>query len=107
MQKKHDQKFMEKNGSAAKGTREKFAEGTPGKSAFRKPFAPEIEKRIIELANNNKLGAQAIADKLTEEFGINFSRSPIGKRITAFGTEAYVSQNLDGLVNSANIALKN
>lgn len=72
--------------------REKFAEGTPGKSAFRKPFAPEIEKRIIELANNNKLGAQAIADKLTEEFGINFSRSPIGKRITALKAQGLIKE---------------
>ena len=42
------------------------------KSAFRKPYTPEIEKRIIELANNDKLGAEAIADKLTEEFKGNF-----------------------------------
>ena len=47
------------------------------KSAFRKPYAPEIEKKIIELANNDKLGAQAIADEL----GLN--RSSVGKRITA------------------------
>ena len=66
--------------------------GLAGKSAFRKPFAPEIEKRIIELANNNKLGAEAIAKKLTEEFGINFSRSPIGKRITALKAQGLIKE---------------
>jgi hypothetical protein len=71
--------------------RQKFANGgTPSKSAFRKPFAPEIEKRIIELHQNEKLGAQAIADKLTQEFGIKFSRAPIGKRITALKAEGKI-----------------
>ena len=37
-------------------------------SATRKPYAPEIENRIIELHQNDKMGAQAIADKLTKEF---------------------------------------
>ena len=62
------------------------------KSAVRKPFAPEIEKRIIELHQNEKLGAQAIADKLTEEFGIKFSRAPIGKRITALKEEGLIKE---------------
>ena len=72
--------------------RQKFAEGTPGISAFRKPFAPEIEKRIIELHQINKLGAQAIADKLTQEFGIKFSRAPIGKRITALKKQGLIKE---------------
>lgn len=61
-----------------------------GKSAIRKPFAPEIEKRIIELHQKNKLGAQAIADKLTKEFDRKFSRSPIGKRITVLTKEGKI-----------------
>jgi len=72
--------------------RTKFQDGTPGKSAFRKPYAPEIEKRIIELHQINKLGAQAIADKLTEEFGIKFSRAPIGKRITALKAQGLIKE---------------
>jgi hypothetical protein len=72
--------------------RQMLADGTPGKSAFRKPFAPEIEKRIIELHQINKLGAQAIADKLTEEFGIKFSRAPIGKRITALKAQGLIKE---------------
>ena len=63
-----------------------------GKSAVRKPFAPEIEKRIIELHQKNKLGAQAIADKLTKEFNIKFSRSPVGKRITALTKEGKIKK---------------
>ena len=58
-----------------------------GKSAVRKPFAAEIEKRIIELHQKDKLGAQAIAEKLTVEFNTKFSRAPIGKRITALTKE--------------------
>ena len=72
--------------------RQMLAEGTPGISAFRKPFAPKIEKRIIELHQINKLGAQAIADKLTEEFGIKFSRAPIGKRITALKAQGLIKE---------------
>ena len=71
-------------------TREEFSNGTKSKSAVRKPFAPEIEKRIIELANNNKLGAEAIAKKLTEEFNTNFSRSPVGKRIKILRDEGKI-----------------
>ena len=63
-----------------------------GKSAVRKPFALEIEKRIIELHQKNKLGAQAIADKLTKEFNIKFSRSPVGKRITALTKEGKIKK---------------
>ena len=39
-------------------------------------------ERIIELHQKDKLGAQAIADKLSKEFTIKFSRAPIGKRLT-------------------------
>ena len=60
------------------------------KSAFRKPYAPEIENRIIELHQNDKMGAQAIADKLTEEFDGNFSRAPVGKRIKALKAEGKI-----------------
>tara|TARA_B100001057_G_scaffold443813_1_gene480251 strand:+ start:147 stop:671 length:525 start_codon:yes stop_codon:yes gene_type:complete len=63
-----------------------------GKSAVRKPFASEIEKRIIELHQKDKLGAQAIADKLTEEFKIKFSRAPVGKRITALTKEGKIKK---------------
>ena len=45
-------------------------------------ITPEVEKRIIELHQKDKLGAQSIADKLIEEFDNNFSRAPIGKRLT-------------------------
>ena len=83
--------FMKRN-PRADGGRIGFQDGTPGKSAFRKPFAPEIEKRIIELHQINKLGAQAIADKLTEEFGIKFSRAPIGKRITALKAQGLIKE---------------
>ena len=71
--------------------RQKFANGgTPGKSAYRKPYAPEIEARIIELHQKNKLGAQAIAEILTEEFEGNFSRASVGKRITALKKEGVI-----------------
>ena len=76
----------------AGGGRIGFSNGPPGKSAVRKPYPPEIEKRIIELANNDKLGAEAIADKLTEEFEVNFSRSPVGKRITALKAEGLIKE---------------
>ena len=74
------------------GGRVNLQNGTPGKSAFRKPYAPEIEQRIIELHQNNKLGAKAIAEKLTKEFGIKFSRAPIGKRITALKAEGLIKE---------------
>ena len=59
-------------------------------SATRKPYAPKIENRIIELHQNDKMGAQAIADKLTEEFNDNFSRAPVGKRIKALKVEGKI-----------------
>lgn len=58
------------------------------KSALRKPFAPEIEEKIIELhqgyGGKDKMGAQAIADEL----GLN--RSSVGKRITALKKEGII-----------------
>ena len=75
------------------------------KSAFRKPYAPEIEKRIIELANNDKLGAEAIADKLTEEFKGNFSRSPVGKRIKILRAEGKI-KNIPVKEKAASIAMR-
>jgi len=78
--------------SFSEGGRAEFQDGTPSKSAFRKPYAPEIEKRIIQLHQVDKLGAQAIADKLTAEFGIKFSRAPIGKRITALKAQGLIKE---------------
>ena len=77
--------FMKRN-PRADGGRMGFKRGTdgPGKSAFRKPFDPEIEKQIIKLHQVDKLGAQAIADKL------GLSRSPVGKRITALKKEGII-----------------
>ena len=75
------------------------------KSAFRKPYAPEIEKRIIELANNDKLGAEAIADKLTEEFEDNFSTSPVGKRIAALRKEGKIKK-IPAKERAASIAMR-
>ena len=59
-------------------------------SATRKPYASEIENRIIELHQNDKIGAQAIADKLTKEFDGFFSRAPVGKRIKALKAEGKI-----------------
>jgi len=59
-------------------------------SATRKPYAPKIENRIIELHQNDKMGAQAIADKLTKEFKTNFSRAPVGKRLKALKAEGKI-----------------
>ena len=53
-------------------------------------ITPRVEKRIIELHQKNKLGAQAIADKLSEEFTIKFSRAPIGKRLTQLKKEGKI-----------------
>ena len=77
--------FMKRN-PQADGGRTGFKRGTdgPGKSAFRKPFPPEIEEQIIKLHQVDKLGAQAIADKL------GLSRSPVGKRITALKKEGII-----------------
>ena len=53
-------------------------------------ITPMVEKRIIELHQKNKLGAQAIADKLSKEFTIKFSRAPIGKRLTKLKKEGKI-----------------
>ena len=44
-------------------------------------ITPEIEKIIIDLYTNSKLGAPAISDLLLEDYGIELHRSPIGKHI--------------------------
>jgi len=75
------------------------------KSAFRKRYAPEIEKRIIELANNDKLGAEAISKILTKEFKGNFSRSPVGKRITALKAEGII-EDIPVKEKAASIAMR-
>jgi len=54
------------------------------KSALRKPFAPEIEEKIIKLHQVDKLGAQAIANEL------GLPRSSVGKRITALKKEGKI-----------------
>jgi len=64
--------------------RKNFQNGTPSKSAFRKPFSPEIEEKIIKLHQVDKMGAEAIADEL------GLSRSPVGKRITALKKEGKI-----------------
>ena len=64
---------------------------TPG-SVLRKPYSPDIEQRIIKLHQVDKLGAEAIAKKLTAEFGKNFSRPAIGKRITALKAEGLIKE---------------
>ena len=53
-------------------------------------ITPRVEKRIIELHQKNKLGAQAIADNLSKEFTIKFSRAPIGKRLTKLKKEGKI-----------------
>ena len=55
-----------------------------------KKYAPEIEKRIIELHQKDKLGAEAIAKKLREEFDGVFGRSSVGKRIAALRKEGII-----------------
>ena len=97
----------------ARGGRIGFANGPPGqkinkpksKSAIRKPFAPAIEKRIIQLANNDKLGAEAISKILTKEFRGNFSRSPVGKRITALKAEGII-RDIPVKEKAASIAMR-
>lgn len=54
--------------------------------------SPEVLKRIIELANNNKLGAEAIANVLTEELGFKVSRAPVGKQITKLKTQGLIKE---------------
>jgi len=58
------------------GTREGFANPVSPLSK------PEVLKRIIELHQKNKLGAEAIAKVLTGELGFQVSRAPVGKKIT-------------------------
>ena len=54
------------------------------KSALRKPFAPEIEEKIIKLHQVDKMGAEAIANEL------GLPRSSVGKRITALKKEGKI-----------------
>ena len=97
-------RFMRANPRTEKasGGRIGFADGPPGKSAYKKPYAPKIEKRIIKLHQKNKLGAQAIADKLTEEFGGVFGRSSISKRLTALKKEGVI-KNIPSAERQASI----
>jgi glycine cleavage system H lipoate-binding protein len=44
-------------------------------------MTPEIERIIIDLYTNDKLGAQAISDILLEDYGITLTRAPVGKHI--------------------------
>jgi len=69
------------------------------KSALRKPYPPEIEKKIIELANKDKLGAEAIAKKL------KLSKSPVGKRIAALRKEGKI-KNIPAKERAASIAMR-
>ena len=102
-----------KRNPLADGGRIGFDNGSPGqkinkpkgKSAVRKPFAPAIEKRIIQLANNNKLGAEAISKILTQEFRGNFSGSPVGKRITALKAEGII-KDIPVKEKAASIAMR-
>ena len=106
-------KSLERPFNMADGGRIGFKDGPPGqkidkpksKSAIRKPFAPAIEKRIIELANNDKLGAEAISKILTKEFRGNFSRSPVGKRITALKAEGII-EDIPVKEKAASIAMR-
>ena len=54
------------------------------KSALRKPFAPEIEEKIIKLHQVDKMGAEAIANEL------GLPRSSVGKRIAALKKEGKI-----------------
>ena len=55
-----------------------------GRVAFDVGGTPEsqIEKIIIDLYTNEKLGAQAISKRLKDDYGITLTRAPVGKRIT-------------------------
>ena len=44
-------------------------------------MTPEIERIIIDLYTNDKLGAQAISDILLDDYGITLTRAPVGKHI--------------------------
>ncbi len=82
----YEESYVPEPRSMAQGGRIGFANGTPGKSAFRKPFAPEIEKQIIKLHQVDKMGAEAIANEL------GLSRAPVGKRITALKAEGLIKE---------------
>ena len=55
-----------------------------GRVAFNLGSTPEsqIEKIIIDLYTNEKLGAQAISKRLKDDYGITLTRAPVGRRIT-------------------------
>ena len=54
--------------------------------------SPEVLKRIIELHQKNKLGAEAIANVLTEELGFKVSRAPVGKQITKLKAQGLIKE---------------
>jgi len=53
---------------------------------------PEVLKRIIELHQKNKLGAEAIAKVLTEELGFQVSRAPVGKQLTKLKAQGLIKE---------------
>ena len=53
--------------------------------------SPEVLKRIIELHQKNKLGAEAIANILTEELGFKVSRAPVGKQLTKLKAQGLIT----------------
>jgi hypothetical protein len=53
--------------------------------------SPEVLKRIIELHQKNKLGAEAIAKVLTEELGFQVTRSPVGKQLTKLKAQGLIT----------------
>ena len=53
--------------------------------------SPEVLKRIIELHQKNKLGAEAIAKVLTEELGFKVSRAPVGKQLTKLKAQGLIT----------------
>lgn len=53
--------------------------------------SPEVLKRIIELHQKNKLGAEAIAKVLTEELGFQVSRAPVGKQLTKLKAQGLIT----------------
>ena len=85
-------------------TRQKFAigggviegEDLGSREGFANPVSPlskpEVLKRIIELHQKNKLGAEAIANVLTEELGFKVSRAPVGKQITKLKAQGLIKE---------------
>ena len=62
-------------------------------------ITPEIEKFIIDLYNKEKIGAQAISDRLAlpiKDGGLNvkISRAPIGKKITKLKSDGVLNMFL-------------